>query len=373
MSTQHRIEEDETNELPRYPNIRSTAKKINTWQGLRSEQPIPDTSMVNKQFNDFDHSISDEDDLSIEIARGHRSNRSTPAKANSSLGGLNSLYDMTPPSARSRKSYAAETGNLRRDAQIRRASRNDLDSVAPRVPSVRNSPATTKVDRKRTSLAQLHAKVSEDESSFMDARPPTVTLQAKSTRWGGARSRQTSLQLDGTIDPGTQQNNNITKSRPTTAQNATAQSFMLPDIPNLTELVSGVFEDGAPMFSKTTPARSRFAPPRKNGRAGGSANHHPIHSLPIPDEEKAIFTSLQLLQERVAQLENERAEGEKKIEDQELEIIELKAAAQARNGRDSALGSTDGEGNGKNTWRVEKTRKLILSEAAYIKIDKIQV
>ncbi|KAH7135483.1 hypothetical protein B0J11DRAFT_160702 [Dendryphion nanum] len=371
MSTQQRLDEDETNDLPRYPNIRSTAKKINTWQGLRSEQPIPDTSMVNKQFNDFDHSFSDEEDLSIEQARGVRSNHSTPAKANNSLGGFNSLYDMTPPSTRTRKSYAAETGSLRKDAQIRRASRNDLDVTSQRAGSARNSPAAIGMDRKRPSLARLHAKVSEDESSFMDERPPTVTLQAKSTRWGGPRSRQTSLQMDGVADPGTQNNTNQ-KSRPTTAQNATAQSFMLPDIPNLTELVSGVFEDGTPMFSKTTPARSRFAPPRKNGRAGGQSNYYPIDSLPIPDEEKAIFTSLQLLQERVATLENERAEAERKIEEQEIEIIELRAASQARNGRDSALGSTDGEGAGKTTWRVEKTRLETLVQSLRTNLARVE-
>src|SRR4051812_1267290 len=52
MSTQHKID-DETNTLPQHPRIRSTAKKINTWQMLRSEQPNPDTSMVNKEFGDF--------------------------------------------------------------------------------------------------------------------------------------------------------------------------------------------------------------------------------------------------------------------------------------------------------------------------------
>jgi hypothetical protein len=117
MSTQHRIEDD-TNTLPRFPRIRSTAKKVGSWQLLQSEQPI-DTSMVNKQFGDFDHSASDED-VSVEQGRGgRRSNRSTPGKVNSSLGAFNSLYDLTPPSAQPRKSIAAETGSLRRDETIR--------------------------------------------------------------------------------------------------------------------------------------------------------------------------------------------------------------------------------------------------------------
>lgn len=360
MSTQHRIDED-TNTLPQYPRMRSTAKKINSWRPFHSEQPNPDTSMVNKMFNDF--SASDEEDVSIEQARGvnggQRSNRSTPAKMNSRA--FDSLYDITPPTNRSRKSYVAETGSLRRDAQIRRASRNDMDmTTSPRPASARNSlAAASNQERKRPSLAQMHAKVSEDESSFVEERPPTVTLQhGRNTRWGN-RSRQTSLQTDGNVDASPRVNG-TPRTRPGTAQDMTALSFGLPNMPNLTELVSGIFEDGTPVFSKSIPTRSRFPGPNGGGRRQPS--HIPVDSVPIPQDEKAIFTALQLLQDKVAQMESERADAEKKMEEQELEMIELKATTQAQDRlrrSDSALGSTDGEGSGKGSWRVEKTRKLL--------------
>jgi hypothetical protein len=297
MSTQHNIQDD-TNTLPQYPRIRSTAKKVNAWHMLRSEQPNPDTSMVNKEFGDFDHSMSEEDEAaSVEQSRGLP--RGTPSKMSSQF---NSLYDITPPSNRTRKSYIAETGSLRRDAQIRRASRNDLDTASPRPASKRNSPA---LPTKRNSLAQLHAKLSEDESSFMDQRPPTLTMDsAKNTRWGN-RSRHSSLQIDGVVDAPARPTT-TSRSRPATAQNATAQSFILPDIPNLTELVSGVFEDGTPVFSKTGPARSRFSAPPNGGRR---PQHIPIEGVPIPEEEKAIFSALQLLQDKVEQMEHERVEA----------------------------------------------------------------
>ena len=70
---------------------------------------------------------------------------------------------------------------------------------------------------------------------------------------------------------------------------------------------------------------------------------------------------MNLLKDKVAQLEQDCAEAEKKIEEQEVEIIELKTANRAQENfrrSDSALGSTDGEGSGKNSWKVEKTRKL---------------
>ncbi|KAI4646013.1 hypothetical protein J4E93_005592 [Alternaria ventricosa] len=362
MSTQHNIGED-TNTLPAYPHIRSTAKKMNTWAPFRSQQVQPDTSMVNKEFGDFDHSISDEESMAVEQARGNRSNRGTPSKMSSQF---NSLYDITPPTNRSRKSYQAETGSLRRDAAIRRASRNDLDTASPRPASKRNSPAlSTKEDRKRTSLAQLHAKLSEDESSFMEHRPPTLTMDsAKNTRWGN-RSRQTSLQTDGNVDQ--PQSKAASRSRPATAQNATAQSFILPDIPNLTELVSGVFDDGTPVFSKTAPSRSRFAAPPYGGRR---PSHIPIDGAPIPDEEKAIFAALQQLQEKIADMEREREEKDKKMDEQELELIELRATTQAQEKLRRSDSAQDSDAGGKSGWKVEKTRLDATVQTLRTKLDR---
>ncbi|KAB2099725.1 hypothetical protein AG0111_0g12147 [Alternaria gaisen] len=364
MSTQHNIAED-TNTLPGYPRIRSTAKKMNTWAPFRSEQVQPDTSMVNKEFGDFDHSISDEESMAIEQARGNRSNRGTPSKMSSQF---NSLYDITPPTNRSRKSYQADTGSLRRDAAIRRASRNDLDYTAsPRPASKRNSPAlSTKESRKSTSLAQLHAKLSEDESSFMEHRPPTLTMEStKNTRWGN-RSRQTSLQTDGNVDA-LPQPKATPRSRPATAQNATAQSFILPDLPNLTELVSGVFDDGTPVFSKTAPSRSRFAAPPYGGRR---PSHIPIDGAPIPDEEKAIFAALQQLQEKIADMEREREDKDKKIDEQELELIELRATTQAQEKLRRSDSAQDSDAGGKSGWKVEKTRLDATVQTLRTKLDR---
>ncbi|CAO2655660.1 Nn.00g044630.m01.CDS01 [Neocucurbitaria sp. VM-36] len=362
MSTQHRLEDD-TNTLPQYPRIRSTAKKLNTWHMLRSEQPVPDTSMVNKEFGDFDHSLSDEEAMSVEQARGFsRSNRGTPNKMSSQF---NSLYDITPPTNRSRKSYVAETGSLRRDAQIRRASRNDVENASPRPKSARNPQAIPgDQDRRRTSLAQLHAKISEDESSFMDQRPPTLTVDStKNTRWGN-RSRQTSLQMDGMVDA--PQRDTTHKSRPATAQNATAQSFILPDLPNLTELVSGVFDDGTPVFSKTAPARSRFSAPPNGGRR---PQHIPVEGVPIPEEEKAIFAALHQLQDKVAQMEHERAQQDRRLEEQDMELIELRATTQAQEKLRRSDSAQDSD-SGKGSWKVEKTRLDATVQTLRTKLDR---
>jgi hypothetical protein len=82
------------------------------------------------------HVLSDDDSLEIEVARGElpRSARPTPSKLRQSLGtsdilldmGNSSLYEATatPPlrSKSTRKSNPLDSGNLRRDAQLRRAS-----------------------------------------------------------------------------------------------------------------------------------------------------------------------------------------------------------------------------------------------------------
>ncbi|KAF1956989.1 hypothetical protein CC80DRAFT_471374 [Byssothecium circinans] len=375
-STQHNFAED-TNTLPQFPQfprIRSTAKKQGSWQPMRSEPPNPNTSMVNKEFGDFDgQSVSDEEDISIEQARGlPRSNRSTPAKM--SNRGFDSLYDMTPPTGRSRKSLGAETGSLRRDAQIRRASRNDMETnVSPRPTNSRNSPATAGQERRRTSLAQVHAKVSAEESSMFDERPPSVTYtSSKSARWGNPK-RHTSLQMDGVAEASPRMLT-TSRSRPATAtQNPTAQSFVLPDLPNLTELVSGVFEDGTPVFSKNATSRSRFS--GANNGNGRPTNFTKVDSVPIAQEEKVIFAGLQLLQDKVAEMERERAKAEKKIEEQELELIELRATTQAQERlrrSDSGLGSTDGEGSGKSSWKVEKTRLDATVQTLRTKLDRTE-
>jgi hypothetical protein len=186
----------------------------------------------------------------------------------------------------------------------------------------------------------------------MDHRPPTLTMESvKNTRWGN-RSRHTSLQVDGVAEPAARVNT-TSRSRPATAQNATAQSFILPDLPNLTELVSGVFGDGTPVFSKSTPTRSRFSAPPNGGRR---PHHIPIEGVPIPDEEKAIFSALQQLQDKMEQMEHERSEAERRIEEQELELIELRATTQAQEKLRRSDSAQDSD-SGKGSWKVEKTRK----------------
>lgn len=332
--------------------LRSSARRFG-YYNPPAPAPHVNTSMVAKEFVDFDQEGHSEDSLSVEFARGaKRSLHSTPAKgrpladvSGNSLFNLeqDSLYDVTPPSL-SRKSIRKSLGvpsSLRRDAQIRRAS------SAPQNELVGNA---TNGDRRRSTLQQMHSKVaSEEDVSFNEERPPTVTATFKSTRFSNAR------RVSSNHNTPQKQTSGTPRSAPATG-NGTQQSFMLPDLPNLTELVSGVFQDGTPVFSKTAKARSRFFSAPNAGRFPSSkANYPPIDRIPIPSEEKALFTSLQLLKEKVTQLEKDKAAAEKTIEEQAVEIAKLRMTNQTR--------SPTFEANAPAHWKSEKSSELAVTNA----------
>ncbi|KAF1982000.1 hypothetical protein K402DRAFT_415223 [Aulographum hederae CBS 113979] len=365
-----------------FPDLRSTAQNYK-YYNPQPPAPNPTTSVVRREFLDFDQDgISGEDSISVELGRGNKKSvRNTPSKSNQSLSDINavlsigndSLYELTAtppirPRTIPRKSDGLEQSSLRREAQIRRATsapQKDINASLARIgkQGERVSPEKPQ-ERRKSTLADMHAKVSSEEEDNSLYRPPTITSTFRNTRFGA--SRQTSGAGNGLSTPpraektprraalGTQRSAGLTSANP----NTTAQSFMLPDLPNLTELMSGVYQDGTPVFSRTSKARARFTS-NTNARNSGNdpSNHLPVRSVPMPEEEKAIFASLHLLREKVAQLEHEKAEFEQKTKEFENDNIQLRTeilALESARRPDSALGS-DGEG-GKNNWRTERLK-----------------
>lgn len=106
----------------------------------------------------------------------------------------------------------------------------------------------------------------------------------------------------------------------------TIQSFILPDMPNITELVSGVRQDGTPMFSRTPKSRGNVGGPSSLRKSlNNHYNHAQIISVPTSAEEKALHLSLQLLQEKVASLEAEKATSQQRETEDEIEILQLRS------------------------------------------------
>lgn len=304
-------------------------------------------------------------DMSIELGRGiKRGARDHDADVSSNLVfnfGGDSQYEVTgTPPVRPRNSSRKSDGVLRRGASVRNAAAS----------------AKTNDELKRKASGVKHRSLSEtlgklNVESDEDYAQPTATFNARNTRF--VRSRQTSANNEPSAPSRFTATQDSTPRRNTannpTVQSATytANSFMLPDLPNITELVSGVHKDGTPVFNRTTKSRSRFT---SGSYKPQRTEHAPIESVPIPDEEKAIFASLQLLKDRVGDLEMEKSEAQKRAEEYEGEIIDLRSQLQAERRRpDSALGS-DEEGRTQEKWRMEKTRLQASVKALQDRFDR---
>ena len=365
MSTRHNFDEDSL-----LPKMRSNAQRYGRYNPSEP-QPRITTSAAYRHFHDFDQEELSDEVPSVEIGRGHkRSTHNTPSKPHDSDLAMNignsSLWEVTgtPPIERrprpsAKKNDGIERGSLRRDAQKRAASINyksaevNLSSLGR--PSARASPGKAVLQDRRRSYAQVSPE--EDDSFYYGGRPdqnadaPTTTT--KNTRLGSRSAFAATAAPIASVTP----QRATAFGTPRSAPNATLDSFALPDIPNMTELVSGFHTDGTPIFPRSGKARSKYTSRRASAPL---PNFIPVESVPVPEEEKKIIASLQLLKEKMADMEREKEETDLKIDEYEQEILRLRdeLETQERLRRtDSGLGPSDGEagGNGKVDWKIEKT------------------
>ena len=388
----------------RLPELRASAKKYKNYSQPELDYQI-DTSAIHRAFPDFSQvgPSSEEEEaeqsISIEKGRGYPSVGQGTAADFSSLAFGDSLdlspqnhrFTSSPPKAAAPVSRKEVTASLRNDNKHRRVSSVHKESTRPS-PSL----ATKATDYgsggsrqssagNRGTYAAAHARVSEEDSAthFSDDRPPTVTVTSRSTRFGSGKAAQSqdpaSTNLPRNFSSSKDFLHNVSRggasaqhtkepagnSIPPTPNQMTQQSFMIPDMPNISELVSGIYEDGTPVFSRHIRAHnsSRFA--SRTGRKS-RLGHAIVSTIPVPEDEQAIFASLKLLQEKIADLENNRAESEALIQDlqEKNQILEKEKDERRRFRRsDSALGTTSGSdggdevGQGSRRAIIERTRK----------------
>ncbi|THV93123.1 hypothetical protein D6D27_04539, partial [Aureobasidium pullulans] len=326
------------------PNLRSSAQRFSYYNPPQPAMHI-DSSFVRDSFPDFTEkspSPSPEVSMSIEAGRGKKGSPKTFDISDIPLPS-DSLYDLhsTPP--RSTRPTPKKTDSLRKEASLRRAHSSDKRANASQ----------------RRSLSDMHHKVHrESESSFVgEDRPTTQTVQPRNTRFTSANLPTSYSHDQGLQSMGTPQRPIQNPTATWTGGTQTQASFMLPDLPNITELVSGVRKDGTPVFSRSQKSRSRFTSASYNNPTiTNTVTHANINSIAVPDEEKAIFASLQLLKDKVANLETEKSEAQKRLEEYETEVGHLKSrldVEQKLRRPDSALGEDD-DGSAKERWRVER-------------------
>lgn len=409
MSTQHL-----DNTTQNLPEIRASAKKYGRYTRPEPDFVI-DTSAIERAFPDFTQGgPSSPEDASVSIERGRaaredgnqedvKAGRSREFSLNAGLSFEQDSLDLspamigkyqvmsTPPKLPSRKSKRVTPGaptSLQQDPQVRQASASSKKvgrEAEPVVKAADYGSADSRqgsTEHKRT-LSAMHARVAEqdDNSTNSDGRPPTVNLTARRTRFSRSNMQGsvTKQRLPSNFSSTKGLMQSLTEeNRPAQNSNAgtmlstnpnTQRSFVLPEMPNLSELVSGVFQDGTPVFSRHGKSRaSRFSSGVQHEWTGAPGSQHDqVSAIPIPYDEQAIFLSLKLLQDKVADLENIRAESETSIKELQSKnyILEQERLEQKRIRRnDSALGSTDGSDagdahrRGSRKWAIEQKRKL---------------
>ncbi|OJD17471.1 hypothetical protein AJ78_02444 [Emergomyces pasteurianus Ep9510] len=312
-----------------------------------------DTSALQRAFPDFsDASSSDEEgDVSVEIGRGgNKHSQRLDDSRDSVMSVDDSRYSASPAirgdrfGVSSRRAVLRSIPNralsgrdsLRKGAQIRRASLALKSNNVPQ--EVKNKSAS-----QHRTLSEMHAKASEtyDGSYISDERPAKITSTTRNTRFGNTRTHNQGAKIvdavnkaagktylkhnGGNIDHGEPQRQLAARGTETngTTDNLTHQSYALPDIPNLSDLVSGIYEDGTP---RRRPRTTRFnSPPGVGATSRQRYEHLPLESIPVPDDEKAIFISLKLLQEKVEALQMDKADMENRLEEIEEENKILKS------------------------------------------------
>lgn len=388
------------NNAQQLPDLHASAKKPS-----RFARPEPDfainTSAIGRAFPDFSQggTSSDDDSLSIEIGRGLKKGSNSKAgrineyssNAQLSLDGdsmdfsapMIGNYEVTgtPPLAQrqlSKKNNETPGGSMKHNGQVRRPSGLQKEITGPSPPPSKtkdygSGESRKKSEESRRTLSSMHARVRDENerSRLSEERPPTLDLTARNTRFGNVKDQHAASNVvmpsKFTSRQGLLQSlapKKIQNSQTVATPHGTQQSFMLPDLPNISELVSGVYEDGTPVFTRHGKSRaSRFF--SASGQTSKSQNYAGVNEIPIPADEQAIFLSLKLLQDKVATLEKANAEAENAINDlqQKNRVLEREKIDRRRAPRsDSALGTTDSDGGteirgSQRKLLIEKNRK----------------
>lgn len=400
-------------QVRKLPELRASAQKFSRLSKAApsTEQDLDyaiNTSAIGRAFPDFSQSVvSDDNSMSIEIGRGNMKGRSSKEGTDlrgahfSAIGQLelgdDSLdfsvpmigdYEVTgtPPL---RQTLIAKEGNDKNhghsqsDGQGRRVSGLQREVSGPAVSATKSrdygsseSPKSSK-DHNR-GLAAMHARVrDENEQSYIDEeRPPTIDLMSRNTRFGNMKAQMTRQAHSNVpnkynsthgLTAGSSQNRGKSSEIHSAPNLGTQQSFMLPDMPNISELISGVYEDGTPVFSRhSKPRTPRFSRAQAKGRPSFAA----IDEIAVPDDEQAIFLSLKLLQDKVSVLEKDNAEAQIVIQDLRQKndrlTIDRHSHRRVSHRSDSALGMTESEGPeegfGNRKAIIEKNRKNVCSK-----------
>lgn len=312
----------------RLPKIRDTAKKVGRW-APRPQEFVINTSVIGRAFPDFSQGESSDDSMSFEVGRGAAS-RNVSGKIeplaeysdhiNSSPVIFHDDYNIiTTPKRGQVKSSILKEALRNSAAKVTPRSDSRKENIPPadseQSTPVRGSPyishASRTISTERRTLAELHARVTDDSdgSQIGSERPTTVTLPTKNTRFSASttqvRDASNKQQTETSVAEKTRANsasirsqNNTTNSTPA---NPTTHSFILPNMPDVS-LNAGTIIGAMPVSIRG----GKVQHPSANG-AYKRFPHEAVDAIALPDEEEDIFRSLKLIKARIIELEKEKA------------------------------------------------------------------
>ena len=306
---------------------------------------LVDSAALQRAFPGFSGAYSDEEEEedSVEFGRGYkgsvkapsaRSLRSAEVSQNLSImSGDGGRYDITgTPPLRPRDTMVRQSSILKNSTRMSSMKEN----INPRGKSTDSVDHSTR-SFKKVLGQDMHARVeSDDTGSLSDQRPAPITTTARNTRFDRRSKHDTANAYSdgiGTIKLGqgsAMRNGTITN-----------QTMIAPDLPGMTELMSGTWKDGSPIWTHSAKAASRFGTPSQRRKPSTlKQSHLPISSVPLPIDERALFASLQVLRAKVTGLEKDKNTAEEKLEKYELENLQLRSELEEQKHRDSdsALG-----------------------------------
>lgn len=398
------------NQVQQLPELRASVQKYNPSYKRKDEDWEQDfaidTSAVARAFPDFSQGSSGfepydrSDSPSIEIGRGAKKSKGEPigldvkeasfdSDAPFSIGGgyqvmyTPPLNSKQPPIGSRQSSRKTETHHrdwLKGNAEPRKASGLRKEIVDPSPPPAKTTDfdsgegrKTSGETRRSTSTMQPCVRDENDMSRLSEERAPVTNLTARSTRFGNIKAQQngphdalptrfsSAQTLMSSVGP-TEQQKQHTQPTMSSANTGTQPTFKIPPMPNMNELLSGVFDNGTPVFTRNGKP-SRFVQALQQSTLND--RREDVGEIAMRDDEQAIFLQLQMLRDRCAQLERKDAETS-------IEMSELKRkngvlrgeneVRQKQTRRDSALGTSGSDterGVGQRRLLVEKTRKIL--------------
>ena len=156
----------------------------------------------------------------------------------------------------------------------------------------------------RKTLATLHsrAQVGANGSNVFNEAPPTFTINStKSTRFNGGNCAN--------VQP---LKSKMRQKAPVTED---GQSFVLPDMNNMSDLVTGNLGNEHPISSgKMAKPRVAFT---HNAPTGSPIRYIVIDGVAVPFDEEAIIASLRKLEEKMASLQLFKDEAGRRLEHSE--------------------------------------------------------